>query len=137
VGHGNQSVFMRRRGMRWVSVKREKRSSAAHCSTFESAPDSHRNVIDCFMSADRLSSDEVGKVIRQNAEQSESAGAVGGQDPDIAVLSPRLARLTICHVSRRAFKVLIVHELPPDLTSVCHDPASYIPELRVEEKFYY
>ena len=74
----------------------------------------------------KSSSDEVGKVIRQNAKQRQSASSVGGQDPDIAVLLPRLARLTTCHVSRRAFKVPIVHEFPPDAASFCHELASYI-----------
>src|SRR5204862_6822361 len=61
VGHGNQSVFMRRRGMRWVSVKREKRSSAAHCSTFESAPDSFRSLGQCLRAADQCRSYRVMK----------------------------------------------------------------------------
>src|SRR5207245_10788122 len=42
VGHWNQSVFMRRGECAGRPFKREKRSSAANCSTFESAPDSHR-----------------------------------------------------------------------------------------------
>src|SRR6266480_4615111 len=44
VGHWNQSVFMRRGECAGCPFKREKRSSAAHCSTFESAPDSHRSL---------------------------------------------------------------------------------------------
>ena len=84
----------------------------------------------------KLSGDEVGKVIRQDAEQCQCGYSIGGQDPDIAVLLPRLARLTTCHVSRRAFKVPIVHEFPPDAASFCHEPASYIAGWRIDEKFY-
>src|SRR6266513_6275196 len=75
----------------------------------------------------KLSSDEVGKVIRQNAKQCQTTSSVSGQDPDIAVLLPRPVSLTTCHVSRRAFEFLIVHEFLQTQRSF---PTSQRPTLR-------
>src|SRR5205807_6929538 len=76
----------------------------------------------------KLSSDEVGKVISQNAKQCQTTSSVSGQDPDIAVLVPRPVSLTTYHVSRRAFEFLIVHEFPPDAASFARASVLQLPD---------